>query len=350
LKNAIQVLQKHQGAAMLQLDAPVVSALHSVIRDAVDTYEMLMAGQPQTKGTTALIQTSQGQLLKELGSPQESLPVEFARRILERSAKQGSSNGFLQQPAGAGESRASASTGIFGILETMAEQFEKMLSTAQKDELKAKEDYEALSAAKEESITVGKEKLDAMQAEDAGNAKALSDAKEDLELTRKTRTADVKFLRNLRVTCQNLDKEWELRSKTRSEEILAVSEALAIITEDDNREMLNKAQGFFQISASTEEGNGFGQALLDFITELSSKDTVPQATATLDLGMAIPQSEKSWRNSFTRGHLYSALSQQMTSCSTPMACMHQLEMAVPMGSLSRSGDQSGQRLTMPCCW
>merc|ERR1719454_1301414 len=101
-----------------------------------------------------------------------------------------------------------------------------MLSTAQKDELKAKEDYEALSAAKEESITVGKEKLDAMQAEDAGNAKALSDAKEDLELTR----------------------------KTRSEEILAVSEALAIITEDDNREMLNKAQGFFQISASTEEG------------------------------------------------------------------------------------------------
>jgi len=253
LKNAIQVLQKHQGAAMLQLDAPVVSAIHSVIRDASDAYEMLMAGKPQTKGT-ALIQTSQGALLKELGSPEETLPVEFARRILERSAKQASSNGFLQQPAGAGESRASASTGIFGILETMAEEFEKNLSTAQKDELKAKEDYEALAAAKEESITVGKEKLDAMQAEDAGNAKALSDAKEDLELTRKTRTADVKFLRNLRVTCQNLDKEWELRSKTRSEEILAVSEALAIITEDDNREMLNKAQGFFQISASTEEG------------------------------------------------------------------------------------------------
>merc|ERR1719159_1678582 len=28
-------------------------------------------------------------------------------------------------------------------------------------------------------------------------------------------------------------------------------------------------------SASTEEGNGFGQALLDFITELSSRKTVP---------------------------------------------------------------------------
>merc|ERR1719446_1040981 len=189
-------------------------------------------------------------MLKELGSPQESLPVEFARRILERSAKQSSSNGFLQQPAGAGESRASASSAIFGILEQLSEQMDKMLSKCQKDELKAQADYEALSAAKTEAITVGKEKLDAMQAEDAGNAKALSDAKEDLELTRKTRTADVKFLRNLRVTCQNLDKEWELRSKTRSEEILAVSEALAIITEDDNREMLYKSTSFIQEKAS----------------------------------------------------------------------------------------------------
>jgi len=253
LKNAIQVLQKHQGAAMVQLDAPVVSAIHSVLRDASDTYEMMMAGQPQPKGT-ALLQTAQGAaLMKELGEPSETLPVEFARRILERSAKQASSNGFLQQPAGAGESRASASTGIFGILETMAATFERNLATAQKDELQAKEDYEALSAAKEEGVTVGKEKLDAMQAEDAGNAKALSDAKEDLELTRKTRTADVKFLRNLKVTCQNLDRDWELRSKTRSSEILAVSEALAIITSDDNAEALAKTS-FFQISASTEEG------------------------------------------------------------------------------------------------
>jgi len=255
LKNAINVLKKHQ-SALIQVDAPEVSAIHSVLRDASDKYEMLMASKPQSKGT-ALLQTGEGlghTLMKEIGEPAESLPLEFAQRVLERSARQVVSNGFLQQPAGAGESRASASNGIFGIMTTMAEEFEKSLSTSQKDEIKAKEDYEALAAAKEDSISIGKEKLDAMQAEDAGNAKALSDAKEDLELTRKTRTADVKFLRNLRGTCQNLDKEWELRSKTRSEEILAVSEALSIITEDDNREMLNKAQGFLQIATATEEG------------------------------------------------------------------------------------------------
>ena len=31
LKNAIRVLQQRQGAAMLQLEAPVVSAFHSVV-------------------------------------------------------------------------------------------------------------------------------------------------------------------------------------------------------------------------------------------------------------------------------------------------------------------------------
>ena len=68
-----------------------------------------------------------------------------------------------------------------------------------------------------------------------------------------TCTADVKFFRNLRVTCQNVDKEWGLRSKTHSEENQAVPQALAIITEDDNKEMLHKAQGLLQIFVSTED-------------------------------------------------------------------------------------------------
>jgi len=134
----------------------------------------------------------------------------------------------------------------------MLEEFEKNLGTSQKDEIKAKEDYEALAAAKAVSIDTGKAKLDEMQTEDSANAKALSDAKEDLELTRAQRSSDVEFLRNLRVTCQNLDREWEARSKTRSQEILAVAEALEIITTDDNREMLYKSTSLLQVSAGTE--------------------------------------------------------------------------------------------------
>jgi hypothetical protein len=257
LENAIDVMKKHQGAALVQLDAPTTSAIHSILADVSEKYELMMASQPQPKGV-ALMQTGEGlgkQLMTAFGQPAEDLPVEFATRILERAARQASSNGFLQseQPTGA-RSYSAASNQVFGIMETMLEDMKKRLATLQKDEEKAKEDYENLAAANEQGVDTAKEKLDEMQGEDAGNGKALSDAKEDLELTRKQRSADVKFLRNLKLTCQDLDRQWEERSKTRGEEIKAVSEALAIITEDENREMLYKAQGFIQISASTEEG------------------------------------------------------------------------------------------------
>jgi len=265
LKNAVAVLKKHQGGdsnkisgtGFIQMDASVMSSLRSVLRDVSFKYEMMMAGKAEPQHESALLQMKSSldkDLMSTLGSSSSSLPVEFAQRILERTAGQSTGPGFLQatekQPLY--ESRSSASGAIFGILTQMLEEFEKNLGTSQKDEMKGKEDYEALAAAKSDSVDTGKAKLDAMEAEDAGNAKALSDAKEDLELTRKTRSADVEFLRNLRVTCQNLDREWEARSKTRSQEILAVSEALEIITGDDNREMLVKSTSFLQSSEGTE--------------------------------------------------------------------------------------------------
>jgi len=255
LKNAIGVLKKHQGASFVQLDAPIMASVRAVLRDASFKYEMMMAGHPAAH-RSALLQTKEGvqkDLTSLLGSNSDELPVEFAQRVLAQSASQPSGPGFLQSPTGVRVALTQGpSDGIFGILSQMLADMEKGLSQSQKDEIKAKEDFEALQTEKSACIDEGKAKLDAMEAEDAGNAKALSDAKEDLELTRKQRSADVKFLRNLRVTCQNLDREWEQRSKTRSQEMVAVSEALSIITSDDNRELLSKSTSFLQESSEMQ--------------------------------------------------------------------------------------------------
>merc|ERR550532_530307 len=122
----------------------------------------------------------------------------------------------------------------------MLEEFEAELSQSQKDEVKAQADFAALSSAKKDQIAVAKEKLDDMEGEHAANIKALSDAKEDIKLTRDQKSADTEFLRNLKVTCGDLDTQWERRSATRAAEIVAVSETIAILTEDDNREALAK--------------------------------------------------------------------------------------------------------------
>merc|ERR1719446_1422979 len=133
----------------------------------------------------------------------------------------------------------------------MQEEFETNLATSKAEEQKAASDYEAMSAAKAEQIATGKEKLDTMEEEHAGNIKAKSDAKEDLELTRNQRTEDVEFLRKLKLTCQDLDRQWAERSKTRSEEMKAVTETIAIVTSDDAKELMGKTVTLLQ-EASTE--------------------------------------------------------------------------------------------------
>merc|ERR1719197_1296182 len=70
-------------------------------------------------------------------------------------------------------------------------------------------------------------------AEKVENGRALSAAKTDLEDNEKTLEADTAFLKNVKETCGTFDKAWEERRKTRAEELLAVSEAIQILTEDD---------------------------------------------------------------------------------------------------------------------
>merc|ERR1719225_2492262 len=179
----------------------------------------------------------------------------FAQQVVADAAKLAPlqvSGNFLQAPDDADyKSYSSRSNQIYGIMTQMLEEFEAQLSAAQKDEMKAAEDAAAVAKAKKEQIAVAKEKLDDLEGEHSANIKALSDAKEDLGLTRDQRSKDVEFLRNLKVTCGDLDTQWERRSATRSAEIVAVSETLAILTEDDNREMLAKTSAsFLQTAAS----------------------------------------------------------------------------------------------------
>merc|ERR1740130_2268943 len=112
--------------------------------------------------------------------------MDMAEKLLARAAAAASASpAFLQAgTAPSGGSYAPQSSAIFGILTTMKEEFEGNLGQEQKDEEKAARDFAATSKAKSEQIAVGKEKLDATEGANADNQKALSDAKENLELTR----------------------------------------------------------------------------------------------------------------------------------------------------------------------
>jgi len=126
---------------------------------------------------------------------------------------------------------------IFGILTDMKDQFEANLSQAQKEEMEAQKAFEELKAAKEAEIAAGKEQLDNKKAELAKTDEDNAQAKQDLEDTRNSLSADQKFLMDLKEKCAQTDAEWAQRQKTRQEEMQAVSQALAILTSDDAHDL-----------------------------------------------------------------------------------------------------------------
>jgi hypothetical protein len=263
VKNAIQILGKHHSSSssFVQLDAPVLSSMRTVLKDLAFKAQLLQAGRSEGRrsqrgasflalGTDAAsMSDSLLSVFQSEGS--DSVPLEFAQRLLARTAK--GSAAFLQGGAApSGGSYAPQSGQIFGILTTMKEEFEANLSQEEKDELKGQDDFAAMSKAKTEQIAVGKEKLDALEEGSADNQKALSDAKENLELTREQRSKDVEFLQNLKTTCMDLDQQWAQRSKTRAMETEAVSEAIKIITSDDSMDLLRNTVKFFQVNSESQ--------------------------------------------------------------------------------------------------
>jgi hypothetical protein len=280
LKNAITILGKHH-AGLLQMTPAMQESMGTVLRwVALKHEEMLemgvehsaLRGHESKRASMAsllAVASNAGQakdaasavfdqkLLKALQEGRQNtlseLPLEFGTRVLAKAAGQAAALVQTGQPAPF-QSYAPQSSQIFGILKTMKEEFETDLSASQKDEIKAAEEFEELKAASNKAIDAGAAKLDEMEEEFAGNTKALSDAKEDLETTKTTRSADVKFLTDLKVKCKELDREFAKRSKARGDEVKAVAETIAILTADDARTLFNKKMGsassFMQLSAS----------------------------------------------------------------------------------------------------
>merc|ERR1719313_1224916 len=189
-----------------------MSSMRAVLRDLAVKHEMLKVTSAEQQ-RTSLLSVGSGEataygnsLLSALdarGAPAaESLPLDIAQKMLARSAT-GVAAGFLQGGAApTSGSYAPQSGQIFGIMKTMKEDFEQNLSQEQKEEMQAVADFKAMSAAKSSQIEAGKQKLDEIEGENADNQKALSDAKEELGLTRDQRSKDVEFLRNLKDTCR----------------------------------------------------------------------------------------------------------------------------------------------------
>jgi len=148
------------------------------------------------------------------------------------------------------EQYAPASGEIFGILKQMKESFETNLANSQKEEMQSQKDYEDLKAAKEAEIKAGQDLIDTKTVELGTADEKNAQSKESLEDTRNTLAADTAFLADLKERCQNMDQEYEERTKTRQLEIQAVSKALAFLSSDEAHDLFTRTFNFVQVRAS----------------------------------------------------------------------------------------------------
>merc|ERR1719478_1629396 len=80
---------------------------------------------------------------------------------------------------------------------------------------------------------------------------ALAEAKEDLG-QEATLSENQKFLKNLKETCAEADKNFEERKKVRLQEIQAVAETITILTADEARDAMTGTYNFVQLSATRD--------------------------------------------------------------------------------------------------
>merc|ERR1719473_2271655 len=64
--------------------------------------------------------------------------------------------------------------------------------------------------------------------------------------------ADQEFLLQLKKDCKIADEEYKARMKMRGDEIVALGEALKILTDDDARDLFGKSMNFLQIASSNQ--------------------------------------------------------------------------------------------------
>jgi len=208
LKSAITVLSKHN--SLLQMPESHVVGVAASIQNVMQKHASLLEGvltHTERKAVSAFIQA----------------PADY----------------FDAEPTFK-QSYAPQSGAIFGILKQMKETFETNLSSSQKEEMANQKAYEDLKAAKEEEIAAGQAQIDSKSQELADTDEKNAQAKEDVEDTKKSLSADEQFLMMLKEKCSMTDSEWEERQKTRQLEMEACSKALAVLSSDDAHDLFTK--------------------------------------------------------------------------------------------------------------
>jgi len=259
LKEAVDVLSKVQflqkqgvasdadgaraKAALVQLENKVAKRGHSDFLSVMkrDLFDVL--GSLADAGPTGFLPKKSVAFVEHRGS---LLPWEKTEEQVGMESK----STDLTGAAANAKSYNSRSGRIFGLLEEMHEETARDLAEAQKAEATAENNFQKLKAAKLDEIAVGTKQKKRKEKTLSDTLFQASEAKEDREATQDALSADDTFLANMLKDCKSEDDGYTKRTEIRSQEAVAISETLRILTADDARDLYAKTDSFVQLSGT----------------------------------------------------------------------------------------------------
>jgi uncharacterized coiled-coil DUF342 family protein len=129
---------------------------------------------------------------------------------------------------------------VIGIISQLQADMEKELEAITKVENDAITTHEGLVSAKEKEIAAATAAIES-KTERAGEvAVEIVSLKNDLEDVKQSLGADELFLMELKKNCGTKSKEYDERKKLRAEELVAISETIKILNDDDSLDLFKK--------------------------------------------------------------------------------------------------------------
>merc|ERR1719343_1124680 len=193
---------------------------------------------------------------------------------------------FLSGGAGQSESGeyAPQSGQITGILKQLGDDMSKALADATDAENKAIATFEELVKAKTKEINACTESVETKTRRIGELGGAIVEMQNDLELTQESLAEDQQFLAELEKGCSTKTSEWEERSKTRSEELLALADVIKLLNDDDALDLFKKALPSPESASFVQVANGdrLRQSALSALAKARG-DHVRGSHAQLDL-------------------------------------------------------------------
>jgi len=136
-----------------------------------------------------------------------------------------------------------ASGQIVGILKNMLDEMDKSLGGVVTDEEEAAASFKDLKAAKSKEIAAATTAIETKTERVGELAVSIVQGKGQVKDATRDLDDSQKFLANLAVTCKDKAAEYDVRVKTRQEEIAAISEAISVLNDDDALDVFKGSLG-----------------------------------------------------------------------------------------------------------